>query len=74
MIIGGGFLAILLFPFASWLGELLFEDFLREFLGYTVWSSLSNMGVVVFATCASLHLAGDSARTYKNLANAKEEI
>lgn len=73
-IIGGGFLAVLLFPFGSWLGEILLQDFLREFLGYTVWSSLSNMGVVVFAACASLHLAGDFARTYRNLASAKEEI
>ncbi len=73
-IIGGGFLAVLLFPFASWLGETFFQDFLREFLGYTIWSSLSNMGVVVFAASASLYLAGDFARTYRNLASAKEEI
>jgi signal transduction histidine kinase len=73
-IIGGGFLAVLLFPLASQLGETFFQDFLREFLGYTVWSSLSNMGVVVFAACASLYLAGDFARTYRNLASAKEEI
>jgi signal transduction histidine kinase len=73
-IIGGGFLAVLLFPLASQLGETFFQDFLREFLGYTVWSSLSNMGVVVFAGCASLYLAGDFARTYRNLASAKAEI
>jgi signal transduction histidine kinase len=73
-IIGGGFLAVLLLPLASWLGETFFQDFLREFLGYTVWSYLSNMGVVIFAACASLHLAGDFARTYRNLASAKEEI
>ncbi len=73
-IIGGGFLAVLLFPLASQLGETFFQDFLREFLGYTVWSSLSNMGVVVFAACASLYLAGDFAKTYRNLASAKEEI
>jgi signal transduction histidine kinase len=73
-IIGGGFLAVLLFPLASKLGEIFFQDFLREFLGYTIWSSLSNMGVVVFAACASLYLAGDFARTYRNLASAKAEI
>ena len=73
-IIGGGFLAVLLFPLASKLGEIFFQDFFREFLGYTVWSSLSNMGVVVFAACASLYLAGDFAQTYRNLASAKEEI
>jgi signal transduction histidine kinase len=73
-IIGGGFLAVLLLPLASRLGETFFQDFLREFLGYTVWSYLSNMGVVIFAACASLHLAGDFARTYRNLASAKEEI
>jgi signal transduction histidine kinase len=73
-IIGGGFLAVLLFPLTSLLGETFFQDFLREFLGYTVWSSLSNMGVVIFAACASLYLAGDFARTYRNLASAKEEI
>jgi signal transduction histidine kinase len=32
------------------------------------------MGVVVFAGCASLHLAGDFAQTYRNLARAKTEI
>jgi signal transduction histidine kinase/CheY-like chemotaxis protein len=73
-IIGGGFLAVLLLPFASWVGETFFQDFLRGFLGYTFWSYLSNMGVVVFAACASLHLARDFAQTYRNLASAKEEI
>jgi signal transduction histidine kinase len=73
-IIGGGFLAVLLFPLASQVGETFFQDFFREFLGYTVWSSLSNMGVVVFAACASLYLAGDFAQTYRNLASAKKEI
>ncbi len=73
-IIGGGFLAVLLFPLVSKLGEIFLQDFLREFLGYTVWSSLSNMGVVIFAACASLYLAGDFARTYRNLASAKAEI
>jgi signal transduction histidine kinase len=73
-IIGGGFLAVLLFPLASQLGETFFQDFLRGFLGYTFWSYLSNMGVVIFAACASLHLAGDFARTYRNLASAKAEI
>ena len=73
-IIGGGFLAFLLLPVASWLGEAFFQDFLREFLGYTFWSYLSNMGVVVFAGCASLYLASDFAQTYRNLASAKEEI
>jgi signal transduction histidine kinase len=32
------------------------------------------MGVVVFAGCASLYLAGDFARTYRNLASATAEI
>jgi signal transduction histidine kinase len=73
-IIGGGILGVLLFPLASRLGEIFFQDFLREFLGYTVWSYLSSMGVVIFAACASLHLAGDFARTYRNLASAKKEI
>jgi len=73
-IIGGGFLAFLLLPIASWLGGVFFQDFLRDFLGYTFWSYLPNMGVVIFAACASLHLAGDFARTYRNLASAKEEI
>ncbi len=73
-IIGGGFLAVLLLPVASSLGEAFFPDFLREFLGYTFWSYLANTGVVVFAGCASLYLAGDFAQTYRNLAKAKAEI
>ncbi len=73
-IIGGGFLAFLLLPLISWLGETFFQDFLRETLGYTFWSYLSNMGVVIFAACASVYLASGFAQTYRNLATAKEEI
>jgi signal transduction histidine kinase len=73
-IIGGGFVAFLLLPIVAGLGEAFFPDFLRAFLGYTFWSYLSNMGVVVFAACASLYLAGDFAQTYRNLASAKKEI
>ena len=73
-IIGGGMMANFLFPVAAALGNAFFEDFLRDLLGYPVWEYLSNMGAVVFAGCASLYLAGDFARTYRNLASAKEEI
>ncbi|MBT5925249.1 MAG: response regulator [Verrucomicrobia bacterium] len=73
-LIGGGFLAVLLFPFLSGLGEAFYQDFLRDVLGYVIWPYLRHMGVVVFAACASIHLAGEFAETYRSLAGANEEI
>ena len=73
-IIGGGFLALLLMPALSTAGGIFFENFLRAMLGYSRWGYLANMGVVIFAGCMSLYLAGDFAQTYRNLASAKEEI
>ncbi|MCW5554050.1 MAG: response regulator [Verrucomicrobiae bacterium] len=73
-LIGGGVLATLLVPFVASLGGALFPDFLQDFLGYSVWPYLAKLGVVVFAACASVHLAGDFAQSYRQLASAKEEI
>jgi hypothetical protein len=73
-IVGGGMVAVLLFPVVGALGNAFFRDFMRDFFGYPFWGYLSHMGVVVFAACASLYLAGDFAQTYRNLASAKEEI
>ncbi len=73
-IVGGGFLAFPLLPLLAWLGESGAPDFLRGALGYPFWSFLSNLGVVIFAACVSVHLARDFAQTHLKLTEAKEQI
>ena len=73
-IIGGGILAVMLFPIAATVGDELFSDFMRDFLGYSFWSYFSKLGSLIFAGCASVWLAGDFAQTYRSLASAKQEI
>ncbi len=73
-IVGSGFLAFPLLPLLAWLGESFAPDFLRATLGYPFWSFLSNLGVVIFAACVSIHIARDFAQAHQNLALAKDQI